>query len=103
MSWWVFILLITPIEYLASMVLDDTSAAGDWAKLLALIACIFLAWMELAVGAKRYHDMGKSGWRQALGLIPIIGSIWVFIELGFVRGTPGPNRFGYPGELPVDD
>ena len=62
-----------------------------------------LAWISLAVGAKRYHDMDKSGWRQALGLIPLIGPIWVFIELGFVRGTPGPNRFGYPGELADDD
>jgi uncharacterized membrane protein YhaH (DUF805 family) len=29
-------------------------------------------------------------------LIPIIGSIWFLIELGFLAGTPGPNRFGPP-------
>jgi len=31
-----------------------------------------------------------------IALIPIIGSIWLLIELGFLAGTPGPNRFGLP-------
>jgi hypothetical protein len=26
----------------------------------------------------------------------IIGSIWLLVELGFLKGTPGPNRFGPP-------
>jgi ferredoxin len=30
------------------------------------------------------------------GFIPIIGAIWLLIELGFLKGTPGPNRFGPP-------
>jgi uncharacterized membrane protein YhaH (DUF805 family) len=28
--------------------------------------------------------------------VPIIGSIWLLIELGFLAGTPGANRFGPP-------
>jgi len=28
--------------------------------------------------------------------IGIIGAIWLLIELGFLKGTPGPNRFGPP-------
>jgi len=31
-----------------------------------------------------------------IGLIPIIGGIWLLIELGFLKGTDGPNRFGSP-------
>jgi uncharacterized membrane protein YhaH (DUF805 family) len=27
-------------------------------------------------------------------LIPVIGAIWSFVELGCLAGTPGPNRFG---------
>ncbi len=38
----------------------------------------------------------KSGWWMLIALIPIIGSIWFLIELGFLAGTPGPNRFGPP-------
>jgi uncharacterized membrane protein YhaH (DUF805 family) len=29
-------------------------------------------------------------------LVPIIGSIWFLIELGFLAGTRGSNRFGPP-------
>jgi uncharacterized membrane protein YhaH (DUF805 family) len=37
-------------------------------------------------------------------LIPIIGSIWLFIETGLLRGTIGPNRYGgdpVSGRVPV--
>jgi uncharacterized membrane protein YhaH (DUF805 family) len=29
-------------------------------------------------------------------LIPLVGIIWFLVELGFLPGTPGPNRFGPP-------
>ena len=48
------------------------------------------------VHIKRFHDRDKSGWWVLIGLIPIIGAIWLLIELGFLKGTPGPNRFGSP-------
>lgn len=48
----------------------------------------------IAVSVKRCHDRDKSGWWLLFGLVPLIGSIVLLIELGFRRGTPGPNRFG---------
>ena len=47
----------------------------------------------LAVGARRLHDTGRSGWWQLLLFIPLIGLI-VLIVWWASRGTPGPNRFG---------
>jgi uncharacterized membrane protein YhaH (DUF805 family) len=71
-----------------------------------------------AVGIKRLHDRDKSGWwillfyvaPSVLGSIantseqPLAGfvlgvasfaiSIWGLVELGFLRGTVGPNRYG---------
>jgi len=38
----------------------------------------------------------RDGWWVLIGLIPIIGVIWLLIELGFLKGTPEPNRFGPP-------
>jgi uncharacterized membrane protein YhaH (DUF805 family) len=69
----------------------------------------------IAIGIKRLHDRDKSGWwllffylvpavfdglDRVLGpnllfnLISIAISIWLIIELGFLRGTSGPNRYG---------
>jgi uncharacterized membrane protein YhaH (DUF805 family) len=58
------------------------------------ILLLITLWPSLALYAKRWHDRGKSGWWSLIMLIPIIGGIWMLIELGFLRGTDGPNRFG---------
>ena len=46
--------------------------------------------------SKRYHDRGKSGWWYLVTFIPLIGPIWVLIELQFLSGDRGSNRFGPP-------
>jgi uncharacterized membrane protein YhaH (DUF805 family) len=63
---------------------------------LALLAAIYVVdiWIGLALGVKRCHDRDKSGWFLLIGLIPLIGQVWLLIDLGFLDGTPGPNRFG---------
>jgi uncharacterized membrane protein YhaH (DUF805 family) len=50
----------------------------------------------ILVYIKRWHDRDKSGWWMLILLIPIVGAIWFLVELGFLPGTPGPNRFGPP-------
>ena len=50
----------------------------------------------ILVDIKRWHDRDKSGWWMLIALVPIIGWIWFLIELGFLKGTAGPNRFGAP-------
>ena len=50
----------------------------------------------ILVYIKRFHDRDKSGWWMLIVLIPIVGAIWLLVELGFLPGTPGPNRFGPP-------
>ena len=49
---------------------------------------------SIAVYAKRWHDRDKSGWWSLIGLVPIIGGIWVLVECGCLQGTEGQNRFG---------
>ena len=59
-----------------------------------LILFVLSLWPLIAVGAKRCHDRNRSGWFQLAYLIPIMGPLWILFELGFLRGTIGPNRFG---------
>ena len=61
-----------------------------------LVGLFYLAalWPYLAVLAKRWHDRGKSGWWTLIGLIPVIGGIWILVECGFLKGTDGDNTYG---------
>ena len=71
---------------------NPESGIGLFSGIFALL-CLIPA---IIVHIKRFHDRNKSGWWLLIGLIPIIGAIWLLIELGFLKGTPGPNRFGPP-------
>lgn len=61
---------------------------------LFFIFIILNLWINLALQVKRWHDRNKSGWMALVNLIPIFGGIWVLVEVGFLKGTKGPNRYG---------
>ena len=48
-------------------------------QLLSYIPSIALLLPTLGVGARRLHDIGKSGWSLLIAIIPIIGSIILLI------------------------
>lgn len=47
----------------------------------------------LAVGVRRLHDIGKSGWMLLVSLIPIIGAIWLIVLL-VTDSESGDNQYG---------
>ncbi len=72
-------------------------------ELIALIVLlpigILLFVMQLDIFAKRWHDLGRSGWWTLLTFIPFIGSIIafaLFIYLGVAQGQAEDNQYG-PG------
>jgi len=69
---------------------------GVGGALYLLIAFIVVAYSQLAVYAKRFHDRGKSAWWVLIAFVPVIGFFWVLIELGMLPGDPGPNAYGPP-------
>ncbi len=80
---------------------DGGGILAALAGLVAFVVGIALIWPALAISFKRWHDRGKSGWWILIGLVPIIGGLWVLIECGFLAGTPGPNQYGpAPDTLP---
>lgn len=46
----------------------------------------------IAVAARRLHDIGKSGWWQLVGLIPLIG--WIIMIVWCAREGGGDNEYG---------
>jgi uncharacterized membrane protein YhaH (DUF805 family) len=98
-QWWLRLVLPIFIISLLLSFVDATAGTFDPQTGLGLFGGLFLliAFIPaILVYIKRFHDRDKSGWWVLIGLIPIIGSIWLLIELGFLRGTDGPNRFGPP-------
>jgi uncharacterized membrane protein YhaH (DUF805 family) len=62
-------------------------------KILQLVVDLLVLLPLLAVGIRRLHDTDRRGWWLLLGLIPIIGTIWLIVWF-CQDGTAGPNRFG---------
>jgi uncharacterized membrane protein YhaH (DUF805 family) len=62
------------------------------AELLVTLLQVIVIWPSLAAGAKRMHDLDKSGWWQLLSLIPVLGLVVLYWFCK--RGTEGDNRFG---------
>lgn len=68
--------------------------AGVAAETAGLLMNLLVLWPAIATSVKCWHDRDKSGWWVLINLIPVLGTLWVLVENGFLRGTPGPNRFG---------
>jgi uncharacterized membrane protein YhaH (DUF805 family) len=49
----------------------------------------------LAAGSRRLHDTGRTGWLNALTLIPGIGGLTLLLLLA-VEGDAGRNQYGEP-------
>jgi len=47
----------------------------------------------IAVGVRRLHDVGKSGWFYLIAFIPIIGGIWLLV-LFCIDSNAGENKYG---------
>lgn len=88
----VIFIVLSIVDAVTGLMIDDGMGGGT--GILSSIFVLANIWFGLAVGAKRCHDRGRSGWFQAIMLIPIIGAIWLLVELGFLKGTEGENRFG---------
>jgi len=91
-------LLSMGVTFVTSILFGSQSAVTTFVQ--AVVALVLLI-PSLAVAVKRYHDRDKSGWWILIVFIPIIGLIWYIVELGFLPGTPGPNRYG-PDPLGAD-
>ena len=50
---------------------------------------------SIAVGIRRLHDTGRSGWWLLIILVPLAGIIVLVVFLA-TEGEPGPNRYGPP-------
>jgi uncharacterized membrane protein YhaH (DUF805 family) len=117
-----FVAFVAVMSFLISIVEDATAGTGDIGRYVAFVFIVGIGiWMHSAMVIKRLHDRDKAaGWYLIYGAAPvgifiaaiyayieripaaawilftvsIAGLIWAIVELGIMRGTAGPNRFG---------
>ncbi len=90
--WW-FALFTTIVQVIASIIDRAILGADSQVGVVAGIAWLALIVPSLAVGARRLHDTGRSGWWQLLSLIPLVGTI-ILIIWWAKDGDTAPNPHG---------
>jgi uncharacterized membrane protein YhaH (DUF805 family) len=92
--WW-FVLAVLIVEMVAMMLdsmLGMSGMIGPYGPLLSLLMLGLLI-PSIAVGIRRLHDTGRSGWWLLISLIPIIGAIVLIVFLA-TPGDKGENQHG---------
>ena len=56
------------------------------------ISSLIVAWPTMAAQVRRWHDRNKSASWLVLNVVPIIGTIWIIVELGFFAGVDLDGR-----------
>ncbi len=90
--WWILFTYI--VNFVVSLI-DNLvfNSGGTWGMgFVTWIVWVILTIATLAVGCRRLHDTGKSGWLQLLWLLPCVGPIILIIF--WVQASQGPNQYG---------
>jgi len=105
--WYLFTVLVGLVAYVPYLVLLGIGAAtsdggGAVSGVVTLLMVVFLIlWIllvialfipTLAVGCRRLHDRGQSGWLLLLYFVPCASIVLIVFFL--LEGTPGDNAYG---------
>lgn len=90
--WWVLFINVVSIPLFTLNSLIFGSDAFPWLTVIWSLAVLIPGW---AVGCRRLHDVGKSGWMQLLALVPCVGAI-LLIVWWVQPGSAESNVYG-PG------
>jgi uncharacterized membrane protein YhaH (DUF805 family) len=88
-EYWMFFLFNMAAAIIVA-ILDNV--LGTYPLLYAIYALAVLL-PGLGVAIRRLHDTGKSGWWLFIGIVPLIGGIWLIVLMA-TEGQPQPNQYG---------
>lgn len=92
---WMFTLfncLVFLVLGVASAALKE-SGIGRILCILCLIYALAVIIPCLAVGVRRLHDTGRSGWWWLIDLVPFVGPV-ILIVFWVMDSEPGANKYG---------
>ena len=91
-TFWGNLYILGVIGIIAEFILPEMKDGSEHPAMFVFY--IIIGYLSMLLCVKRCHDRNKSSWWFFILYISIIGQVWLFIELGFLPGTKGPNRFG---------
>ena len=92
-QFWMWVIFAVGVGIVASIIdgiLGLTNVVGALTSLALLLP-------GLAYGARRLHDIGKSGWYLLAGLIPVLG--WIYLI--YLYAQPGEMQTNAWGTAPA--
>jgi uncharacterized membrane protein YhaH (DUF805 family) len=123
-KWWAGMVILTIINIVLGYIVISVFGMGFLGRLISFLITLAIFYPTYAVSAKRFQDRDKPGIMALYGLgalllanllttlgltgapqepnalgwictlINIGVGLWFLIELGILKGTPGPNQFG---------
>ncbi|MGE5260712.1 MAG: DUF805 domain-containing protein [Actinomycetota bacterium] len=122
-KFWLGMLVLAALSFVLVQAIIELVRVSDVALKYAALTATLLLFPTYAVCAKRFHDRGRPGWLALLCILPsylasmlqgigiadadnptpifvllnfaVIGAgLWLLVDLGLLRGTQGPNRYG---------
>ncbi len=94
-EYWYFVLFYVLIAVGLSIIdtVTGTMSVEAGIGLLSGLFALALIVPSFAVGVRRLHDIGKSGWWLLLGFIPLVGGI-ILLVWACKDSQPGTNAWG---------
>ena len=93
MEYWMFVLFYVIFAIALGIVESIIGLGGEGGGLLSGLFVLGMLIPSLAVTVRRLHDTDHSAWWLLIGLVPLIGSIILFIFM-VQDSQEGENRYG---------
>ncbi|WP_372928571.1 DUF805 domain-containing protein [Methyloceanibacter sp.] len=123
-KWWVGVVILAIISLAFGLIIELIFGGGFFGGFLATLVALVLFFPTYALCAKRFQDRDKPGKTALYGLVPSLLAglfdawgmtgtpaelnglgwlcmlvnlgvgLWFLIDLGILKGTPGPNNYG---------
>ncbi len=91
-EFWFWTLFVYGVSFGLALLLPAVGFGFQFAVIGNIFSLVVLL-PNIAVSARRLHDLDKSGWWLLLFFIPLIGTI-ILIVWFVGKGSDGDNRFG---------